>query len=173
MALAGCLFASPLSFAMDPMQGSLVPATPYDSRLAQIGRLPDPSAPMPQIHSAESLFAQAKAFRYRKDAGNRDYWQTPQETESRWTGDCEDKAVWLFAQLKNNGYADARLVIGRENASSGRLHVWVVLLDNASGGLLILDPTSQNRIWRSADFPDGAYQALYSFDGTRRWRHDA
>ena len=119
----------------------------------------------------ESLFGRAKAFRYQADAAGHDRWQTPEETESRWAGDCEDKAVWLYAQLKKSGYSGVRLVIGRQNPSSRTLHAWVTL-DNSDGSFYVLDPTAQKRVWNSNDFSDGSYRPLYSFDGSNRYRHD-
>ena len=83
--------------------GHLIQATPYDRKLATTGvfdsqAYPNESVPL-QSSSPENLFWTAKSFRYVPDS-NGDYWQTPQETEARHAGDCEDKAVWLYAQLK-------------------------------------------------------------------------
>jgi hypothetical protein len=161
---------SPSFGAAASMQGRLIAATPFDTRLVTAGALSDFSA-IPQLQSAESLFGKARAFRYKKDAAGKDHWQSPEETESKWAGDCEDKAVWLYAQLKKNGY-DARLVVGRQNASSKGFHVWVTLA-GAGGGFTILDPTAQKRIWDATDFSDGSYRPVYSFDGTNRYRHEA
>jgi len=55
--------------------------------------------------------------------GKNEYWQPPEEFESRKKGDCEDFALWTWRQLLNMGY-DARFVGG----SSGRYgtgHAWV------------------------------------------------
>ena len=172
IALVGSLIGSPLLAAVEPMQGSLVPATPYDGHMAQAGIFFLPSIAS-GTESAESLFAKARTFRYQQDTRGEDYWQTPEETEAHWSGDCEDKAIWLFAQLKKNGFHDARLVIGRLNPSSRGFHVWVALMDKSGGSFYVLDPTAQKRIWRSTDFSDGSYRPLYSFDGSNRYRHDA
>ena len=169
--LAGSLVCAPL-LAAEWTQASLVPATPYDSRIAQAG-LSSISSRVGNAQSSESLFDKAKSFRYLKDRHDRDYWQTPQETESSWTGDCEDKSLWLFAQLKMNGFNQARLVIGRLDGSSRGLHVWVALMDENGAPLYILDPTLQKRIWKITDFSAGEYRPLYSFDGSNRYRHDA
>jgi hypothetical protein len=172
LVLAGILMGSPLLAAGNPMQGSLVPTTPYDSRIALAGVLSIPSTAA-GTKSPETLFIIAKGFRSQKDAQGKDHWQTPQETEARRAGDCEDKALWLFAQLKKNGFHKARLVVGRQRASSGGLHVWVVLESDSDALFYVLDPTNQKRIWKSTDFSDGSYRPLYSFDGSNRYRHDS
>ena len=120
----------------------------------------------------ESLFLKAKSIRYVPDKKGQDYWQTPLETEARWSGDCEDKAVWLYAQLKQNGFQDVRLVVGRFRNVSRDFHVWVTLSDS-SNDFYVLDPTSQKRLWKSSEFPQGYYHPLYSFDGSNRYKHDA
>jgi len=165
LSLGSCLQASPV------MQGYLIPATPYDGRMSAAG-LMGMRFMAYENQNMEALFGKAKTFRYLTDAKNHDKWQTPEETEARWSGDCEDKAVWLFAQLKKNGYEGTRLVIGRQNLSSRGLHVWVTL-DNSDGTFYVLDPTAQKRVWRSTDFSDGSYKPLYSFDGVNRYRHNA
>jgi hypothetical protein len=174
LALAGCLSmgSAPSLCAMElGIGGRLTRATPFDNKLNSTGTLAG-IVPVQNVQSADSLFNKAKTFRYVADDPSKDYWQTPQETESRWAGDCEDKAVWLFAQLKKNGYRDVRLVVGHFNRASHGYHVWVTLTDESSGRVCVLDPTSQKRIWKSEDFAEGYYKPLYSFDGSNRYRHD-
>ena len=171
--LMGSLVSTgPLLAATEWTQASLVSATPYDSRIAQAG-LPSIPTGIRTVRSSEDLFDTARSFRYRKDERGRDYWQTPQETEASWAGDCEDKSLWLFAQMKINGFDKTRLVIGRQNASSKGLHVWVTLMEDNGSPLYILDPTNQKRIWKITDFSEGEYRPVYSFDGSNRYRHDA
>ena len=151
--------------------GRLISATPYDHQLKQTGIL-IAYGPGQNTRSADDLFNQARAFRYEADPAGQDYWQTPDETEARWAGDCEDKAVWLYAQLKDNGYRGVRLVVGRQNSVLQGFHVWVTLEDTGGTGFYVLDPTMMKRIWHSTDFPEGYYRPLYSFDGLNRYRHD-
>ena len=158
--LAGCLCQGAMASDM-----YLVPSTPYDIHFLQAGLTHIPTQGMPS-QSMESLFAKARSFRYVADLKSRDAWQTPEETEARYAGDCEDKAIWLFMQMKRNGY-DASLVIGRASSQSKGLHVWV-----ESDGR-VLDPTAHKRIWNATDFPEGYYRPLYSFDGSNRYRHAA
>ena len=144
----------------------IIKATPYDQKLSRTGLLtfvPIPLLNEKESRSMESLFLRAKAFRYVKE-GKGDIWQTPQETERKGSGDCEDKAVWLFYQLKQNGHENVRLVIGKYKSISAGYHVWVAY---------ILDPATQKRIWKSNDFPNEFYRPLYSFDGQNRYRHSS
>lgn len=167
---AGFLTLTPCLHASLQMQGQLIPATPYDGRFNSAGIL-DIQAVSNSAQNMDALFNRAKAFRYEADSKGHDRWQTPEETEARWSGDCEDKAVWLYAQLKKDGYEGVRLVIGRKDSGSRGLHVWVTL-DASDGTFYVLDPTALKRVWRSTDFSGGSYRPLYSFDGINRYRHD-
>ena len=165
-----------LSFAGDlnSFQGISIPATPFDRKISRTGVLTD--NPMEDQNRAEqgsfeSLFWRARSFRYCADH-NGDYWQTPQETENNGSGDCEDKAVWLYANLKQNGYANVRLVIGKYRSFETRYHVWVTYTDQ-TGATYLLDPAIQKRVWKAGDFSQGFYKPVYSFDGQNRYRHPA
>ena len=173
MLAAGCILAIP-TFSQATSEtpstgGQPIAATPYDNRLNEAGALVD-YLPTADTRSADELFLQARSFRYQNDGSSRDHWQTPEETEARWSGDCEDKALWLYAQLKKNGHRGVRLVVGRKDGSSNGFHVWVSMA-SSDGSSAILDPTAQKRIWNTSDFWDGAYTPLYSFDGLNRYRH--
>ena len=108
--------------------------------------------------SVENLFATAHAFRYAPD-GRRDYWQSAEETQRRRSGDCEDKAVWLYTELRRSGYENVHLVIGRYTQVSPGLHVWLTLTDD-SGSIWVLDPTIQRKPWKADAFPKSSYEPL-------------
>lgn len=151
----------------------MIRSTPYDQKLMRTGML-DPGYAMKRVAASSSddignLFMQARAFRYSKDKDG-DFWQSPFETELKKSGDCEDKSVWLYHQLKQSGYQDARLVIGKLRRSDRGYHTWVTVKDR-KGNLLIMDPASQKKIWRAGDFNGDFYSALYSFDGVSKYRH--
>lgn len=172
MILAGALTGDPgTGFAAGAplMQEQAITATPYDGRLDQAGALLE-YLPAKNARSAEDLFNNARAFRYKEDVRGRDHWQTPEETERRFAGDCEDKAVWLYANLKINGHKGVRLVVGRKDGASRGFHVWV-MMEASGGGFFVLDPSAQKRIWNASDFTGGEYKPLYSFDGIHRYRH--
>ena len=163
--------AEPVHASLNILGGYLIQATPFDHKVQTSGILQFYSfAPrLESVRSSDELFAQARSIRYVQD-GATDYWQSPQETESRWAGDCEDKAVWLYMNMKQNGYFNARLVIGRYRQADKGYHVWVTLPDGQDN-FFILDPTAQKKIWKASDFNDGSYKPLFSFEGTNRYRH--
>ena len=174
-ALAVMLSFIPLSAgqaAVDALGGSLIQATPYDQRLNVAGVLSMAAPSLASFRTSDELFFQARSIRYAADESGRDYWQAPQETQARWAGDCEDKALWLFAELKRNGHSNVRLVVGRYRSMDRGYHVWVTMADN-EGHVWILDPTTQKKIWKASDFDKGYYKPLYSFDGINRYRHEA
>ena len=104
-----------------------------------------------------------------KNRSSRDYWQLPQETESRGTGDCEDKAIWLYARLIQIGFENVRLVVGKYRVDEPAYHAWVV--HNFTGKTYILDPTINDGLWDARRYPKGFYQPLYSYSKDKRWRH--
>lgn len=173
--LAAALFTvAPAGQAsLDILGGYLIPATPFDKKVAAAGAMRSYGFArfLESVRSGDELFLQARSIRYVADLPDEDYWQTPQETQTRWSGDCEDKAIWLYAHLKMNGYFNIRLVVGRYRGVDKGYHVWVTMPDGQDG-YFILDPTAQKRIWKSSDFPEGSYKPLYSFDGINRYRHD-
>lgn len=67
-----------------------------------------------------------------------DYWQTPKETEERGGGDCEDTALWLYYNMRNQGY-HVKFACGKRYRSSSEYHAWVELHEN--GRIYILDPS--------------------------------
>ncbi len=151
-----------------PPGAVLVGATPYDRRLAASGFYEtgdgDGSA------SLDSLFAKARSFRYVKDRSG-DRWQSAEETDMKRSGDCEDKAVWLYTEMKRNGYTDTRLVVGKYRPHERTYHVWVVY--DGDGDPVILDPTIQKRVWKSSGLSSGFYKESYSYDSQYRFRHTA
>ncbi len=173
MLLAGMavsLSPFPSSHASEYVFGRLVQATPFDQKLFGAGFFNLQFAgSTSQSVSMEELFMVARSFRYVEDR-RADSWQSPEITDTKRSGDCEDKAVWLYWQLRRNGY-QARLVIGKYRAFQRRLHVWVMATDPRSGNTYLLDPAAQRRIWQTGDFPSGFYKPEYSFDGGQRYKH--
>lgn len=150
-------------------EGNAVGATPYDRKINISGVMQNHRMSYIEKDPA-SLFRIARSFRYTRDAKGKDTWQTPEETEMRRAGDCEDKAVWLYAQLKANGHTSARLVIGKYKSFQKTYHVWVTYAD-AQGTTYILDPATQTRPWVLGNFSKGFYIPYYSYDGKKRYRH--
>ena len=157
------------SYGMGITQG-IRPAysTPFDSKLMRPG-LFELNTPKDSNASIESLFRTARSFRYVSD-GSQDYWQTAEETDSKRAGDCEDKAIWLFARLKQSAYNNVQLVIGKYKSIDINYHVWVTCTDE-SGNTYLLDPAIQKRIWTNESFASGFYTQVYSYDGVNRYRY--
>ena len=146
-------------------------ATPYDSKLSSAGFFNHSAtlgenSPL-QHRSIASLFYEARSFRYVPDF-NGDYWQSPDETASKRSGDCEDKALWLYQQLVDNGYTDVQLVIGKFRQHEFKNHVWVTCSDPSSDNTLLLDPSSQKRPWVVGSFSDGFYITWYVYNESSR-----
>ena len=147
--------------------GSPVSATPFDVKLNSIGFFNEPTltyASTGHAQSIENLFLTARAFRYVHSAFN-DRWQTAEETATKRSGDCKDKAVWLYAQLRRNGYHNVHLVIGKYRPNETVFHAWVTCVDE-SGNAYLLDPSLQKgpkEIW---DFSEKLYRPIYSFGGS-------
>lgn len=98
-----------------------------------------------------------------------DHWQLPAETEERGAGDCEDKAIWLYARLIQDGMNNVRLVVGKYRINQSAYHAWVAAyLDEK---IYILDPTINNGIWAASQYPEEFYVPIYSFYKENRWQH--
>lgn len=82
----------------------------------------------PGIEQANFLVNQD--IEYVPDIG--DYWQSPDETWARKTGDCEDFCIGKYALLKRIGegaYTDMAMVVGQDvmNAHDGKREVHALL----------------------------------------------
>ena len=119
-----------------------------------------PSNPQPML----LLFRVSRAFHYRSDKRRADSWQSAEETVKSYSGDCEDKAIWLYTQMRRNGYDDVSLHIGKYAPSSRKFHMWVTTRDE-SGTLLLLDPTMQRKPWPIDSFPKKNYKSLHIING--------
>ena len=170
------LFIQTLSYAsLAYPQARPVPYTPFDHKIQTALKIELGSVVQNiesgsiQKESIENLFFRAQRFRYVNE-GRKDYWQSPQETELRGAGDCEDKAIWLFKKLKENGYYNVFLIIGKYRSVDPQYHVWVSVSDR-QGNTLLLDPATQKRPWSLLAVREGLYRPLYSFDGTQSYKY--
>ena len=151
--------------------GRLVQGTPFDGRMRSAGcfNLMPNKFVLENRRSIEELFAVARSFRYVGDLDG-DSWQSAEETEARHAGDCEDKAIWLFARLTQNGYYNVLLTVGWYRRFDERLHVWVVCSDK-NGNVYLLDPSMQKRIWSLTAIDSGFYKPVYAYDGTNKYQY--
>ena len=162
---AGGAHASEINLYGYPTQ-----STPYDHKnaLTEVLRGPYPQTVYSPVESVDRLFWKAKRFSYNEEKKGDD-WQFPRETEKKQAGDCEDKALWLYARLREAGHKNLILAVGKHRSLDKGYHMWLMRVDE-DGSVLILDPTIQNRIWPLTAFEPGLYQPLFLFDGTQRYR---
>lgn len=139
--------------------------SPYKQKPALIEVLNTPIEAIPSdtIEPIDNFFWKARRFSYREEK-NRDDWQLPEDTERKRAGDCEDKALWLYAQLRAAGYENLSLVVGRYRSWDASLHVWLTRMDE-NGNVFILDPTVQNKVWPRNAFHPGFYQPIFLLGG--------
>jgi len=134
--------------------GTPVQTTPYDIRYDRI-----------KEHLKES-----RKILYKQEEAGRDYWQLPVETEFLGTGDCEDKAIWLYSKLLEEGFDDIRLVVGDYVTGKESRHVWISW--HYEGRTYIIDPSTNDKIWEADKYPEGYYKPIYSFYRNSKWKHD-
>ena len=155
--------------------------------LAYIAIAPPCAWAQSSMDQVKALLVRASRFAYVADAAPTgawktrlvgDYWQLPEETEHLGRGDCEDKALWLYAKMLAEGFDDVRLVIGKYRQSATVFHAWVVWYPRIQGEdgaveqrIYILDPTKHRGVWQAKQYPRGYYQPYYSFHRSQRWRH--
>jgi len=175
LSLCGMLFFGlPVPVIGDPtnVYGYSVAVTPYDQKIALKEVLMSHYTPPPasRREPLDRIFFKARRIAYLKDRSG-DEWQSPSVTQTRKAGDCEDKALWLYDQLKRQGYGDSlRLVIGKYRAADKKLHVW--LMRGGEGrNVYILDPANQDKVWDLQTMRPGFYKPFFSFDGDHRYCH--
>lgn len=134
--------------------GTPVSTTPYDIRYDKINK----------------YLKEARDFQYKTEKNGMDHWQLPAETEMLGTGDCEDKAIWLYYKLLKDGFDDVRLVVGEYIEGKEIRHVWLSWHQNER--TYILDPTTNDNIGEVNSFPKGSYRPLYSFYRDNKWKHE-
>ena len=97
-----------------------------------------------------------------------DNWKIPPQTEIA-GGDCEDKAIWLYCKLVEDGFEGVRLFVGKHRSGDDFLHAWVIWYTES--GNFILDPTNDDRAWPTKSYPTGFYEPYYSYFKDRKWSH--
>ena len=147
-------------------------AAPERCPRADVARLMAEIAPLDSRDPLYQLFAVnrlANRRTYRNDSANfgrRNHWASPLEFLSR-SGDCEDYAIFKYALLRHLGLPAEALRVVLLRQSRGR-PAHAVLAVYLAGEVFILDNLSE-LVLPHGRLPD--YQALYSFNETRRWAH--
>lgn len=149
--LSGC---AELNFYRFDHYGFPAMRTPYDKR----------------YHKIEKYLKTAYThIDYKADKRGGDHWQLPFETEHLGTGDCEDKAIWLYSKLVKEEINNIRLVVGKYKLEVTGFHAWINWYDD--GHVYIIDPTMDANIWLAEQYPSGYYQPYYSYYKKDKWRH--
>ena len=153
------------AYAFDHV-GTPIKSTPYDKRYKKIEKYLGPS-----YKKVKKYLKKASKFKYKEDLRGADNWQLPFETEKLGTGDCDDKAIWLYSKLLKEGIDDVRLVLGNYKSGEFSVHMWVNWYHD--GQVFILDPTIDNGIRSAEQYSKDYYQPFYSFHKGEKWKHSA
>ena len=145
--------------------GCMIESSPFYDKLLRAGVFDVVMHPAPQPEAVQVLLMKAHLFRYSSEGrSQKERWQSAEETARIFQGDCADKAIWLYTHLRQNGYQNVSLVIGRYSPSSKVLHMWVTYVE-PSGTTLLLDPTMQRKPWKITDFSKRYYKPVYVLNG--------
>lgn len=112
-----------LSLTSTPIQNSLVPKQEFKKSLQN--KLNQEKKILYES-TIKSIFPKLDSIKYTQDIktwGIAEYWQTPQETDSLKTGDCEDKAIRIYNLLTEKGL-NVKLRWGKYYSTSIIDHVW-------------------------------------------------
>ncbi len=145
--------------------GVPIQKTPYDKRYKKIEKTIGTT-----YKKVEKYLEMASKFKYKAEASGVDNWQLPFETERLGTGDCDDKAVWLYLKLLKDGVDNVRLVLGNYKKGELSVHMWVNWYQD--GQVYILDPTIDNGIRTATQYSNEYYQPFYSFHKDKKWKHN-
>jgi len=147
-----------------------VPKTPYDPYLGPFHQVAATPVSRQEFtfDAIEKWTRRAYRFGYEHIG---DYeWKTPEEVERTFTGDCKDKALWLFSRLRASGAPALELVIGKRRLSDTKFHAWVVAFHD--GRIYLLDPVSRGSVWETSDFEWDEYVPAFSYDGRQSFSYE-
>jgi len=91
------------------------------------------------IEDARQFLRGCRAVSDKDLFGKDEYWQPPEEFETRKAGDCEDFSLWTWRQLVNMGL-DSRVVFGR-HGRYGIGHAWVMFYRD--GKCFLVEPQAR------------------------------
>jgi hypothetical protein len=145
-----------------------VPATPYDRQMTRV--YPTLTSASMQWSGPISLLVVSqwmtalRAMPYQYSG----HWQTPAEVDVAQAADCKGKAVALYAQMRQNGAKNVRVVIGKHHLYDTATHAWLEW--ETAGGTYTLDPTFNETPIKTAELDPLTYLRLYAYDGARKYR---
>lgn len=146
-----------------------VPSTPYDRQMLRVqpfvsckaGTLAHASA-IPLPITVWMVELRAVPYHYSR------HWQTPAELRLAQEGDCKAKSLALYAEMREGGAQNLRIVIGKRHIFDATTHSWVQW--DTSDGSFVLDPTFNESPMRAALLDSSTYVAFYAFDGEHKYR---
>lgn len=100
---------------------------------------PVPVIDSKKIEAMRDCFNIAASVPYKYEVCGDDTWQSPCETVSKNTGDCEDKAIYLQYLLKMKGI-DSQVCFGKVEAEDEVYHAWIECINIHE--VYVLDPTN-------------------------------
>ena len=146
----------------------MIEYSPFYQKLLKAGVFDLTTAPdAEKTEPMKLLFIKAHLFHYASETKSQtEKWQSAEETTRLFSGDCADKAIWLYTHMRKNGYQNVSLVIGRYSPSSRVLHMWLTY-EETPGETLLLDPTMQRKPWKVSDFSKRYYKPVYMLSGDK------
>jgi len=116
-------------------------------------------SPDKQFTLINNALTESRKIEYR-DEKDKDYWQTPSETEKIGSGDCEDKAFYLNHLLKNKG-VKSRIVFGLLESNRPYMHAWNEI--DISNQTYLIDTSSKIPIFIERS-KIGDYKYVYEYN---------
>ena len=164
--VAGLLFGATQQVAAEPLfsPSCLIQSSPFYQRLLSAGVFNIEPIHVDSQQPVQLLFRIARGLRYNSDHSKTDKWQSADETTRNYGGDCEDKAIWLYTQMRRNGFHETALHIGKYAPSSKKFHMWVSYVDEA-GRTILMDPTIQIKPWEVSRFSEKNYKSSHILTG--------
>ena len=142
-----------------------VPASPYDSYMGAFKTVAARGSADRQITIDEVSHWTEEASSIRYEHLSAYEWKSPAEVDATGTGDCKDKALWLYAKLTEAGARDLEIVVGKKNSRSNEYHAWLYL--TLGGRSYLLDPTYSGSVADLSEFRDDEYLPAYSYTASK------
>jgi hypothetical protein len=168
LALTFALFLTPRPCAWAEFNlGSPIGRTPYDAYLGPMWSvLRSAQGGQPPADEVAKLVRQSNGFRYYFNKQQPYVPQTPAETESRKSGDCKAKSLWLASKMNTR---KIRFVVGKARLGSSMSHAWLIW--DGPEGWLVLDPTNYGRPLNPARISSSELVPTYSYSASGKYGH--
>jgi len=147
------------------LQKEVVAATPFDFYLAPFHEVASARTSDREFTTREMEKWARRAHRIAYEHTGDHVWKSPEQVEQTSTGDCKEKALWLFSRLKSSGASSLEMVIGKRHLSDANFHAWIIV--HHQGRTYLLDPAARGSVWETSDFEWDEYVPSFSYDGRR------